>query len=415
VFSKFRSPIIAPRTYDGIAFPRFGNTSTKMTSPILAPDLVWKLLNQHGSPLLVGSRSFARQQFRRLREVLPSIEWFYAVKANDDPELLQTLAAEGCGFDVASYSELEKVRRYGENGGILHSHPCKSPSDLRQCYRAGQRRFVIDCESELTKMATLAPEARLLIRLNVPHGSGQVTFAHRFGAHIDAVVRLVKESQSLGLPIEGLAFHVGSQAIDPADFGAALAVARAAWKLLDAAGIELSILDIGGGFPVCYRTQPVLPLEAYCQAVGQMILDQFGDLNVKVIAEPGRVLCAEAVSLIASVIGKQYRNGKLWYTLDDGRYSSFSGRYYSVNSFELLPYPRPRVEHSINPSNIDRTLKPCVVAGPTCDGGDIVACDYPLPSLEIGDAIVATKMGAYSAVSASDFNGIPKAKRVWTE
>ncbi len=396
-----------------------------MTLQIPRPELVWQLLGRYGSPLLVGSRSIVRQQLRRLRANLPSIDWFFAVKANDDLELLKTLALEGCGFDIASYQELEKVRICLKNeraafeardmARVLHSHPCKSPADIRACYRAGQRRFVIDGEAELQKIAAVASDAKLLIRLNVPHGSGQVAFAQRFGADIDNVASLARKSQLLGLPIEGLAFHVGSQAIDPSDFDAALTVARGAWQLLEAAGAQLSLLDIGGGFPIGYRDQNILPLESYCQAVGEMLDERFHDTKAKIIAEPGRVLCAEAVSLITTVIGKQRRNGKLYYTVDDGRYGTFSGRYFSTNSFDFFPYPAHGTAPLLAPSKFEPPFEPSMIAGPTCDGGDIIACDYLLPNLEIGDAIVATKVGAYSAVSASAFNGIPQAKRVWIE
>jgi ornithine decarboxylase len=146
-----------------------------------------------------------------------------------------------------------------------------------------------------------------------------------------------------------------------------------------------------------------------------MIDEKFGDIQAKIIAEPGRILCAEAVSLITTVIGKQYRGGKLWYTIDDGRYGTFSGRYFSANSFELLAYPKLRREQVFIRPEVDPTQETCMIAGPTCDGGDIVASDYPLPDLNIGDAILATKVGAYSAVSASEFNGIPKAKRLWID
>ncbi len=412
-----------------------------MTQINLAPELLWRLLSEHGSPLLVGSRSFVRHQFQCLREYLPSIDWFFAVKSNCDTELLQTLAIEGCGFDVASFSELEQVKKTfswcatqptietlarfqqlkahnpdtWETARILHSHPCKSPADIEACYQAGQRRFVFDCENELVKLAMIASQSRLLIRLNVRHGSGQVAFAHRFGADLDSVVSLARRSREHGMPIDGIAFHVGSQSIDPSDFDVALKVAREAWNQLHAAGIQVSLLDIGGGFPVAYRDKPTLSLASYCRSVGKMIEQNFGDARVKIIAEPGRVLCAEAVSLVTTVIGKQRRQGKLWYTIDDGRYGTFSGRYFSESTFNFFPHRKPRDEVIPTTTTSCLSLEPSMIAGPSCDGGDIVASDYLLPDLEIGDAIVVPNMGAYSSVSASEFNGIPKAKHVWMD
>ncbi len=405
----------------------------------IVPELLWSLLREHGSPLIVGSRSIVLRQLQRLRASLPAIDWHFAVKANCDSEILQTLSMNKCGFDVASYAELEKVtkafagsesqeRRMDEaldrctpfenpsesySPRILHSHPCKSPVDIDACYQAGQRRFVIDCENELDKLASIAPQSRLMIRLNVFHRSGQVAFSHRFGADLDAVVSLATRSQSLGLPIDGIAFHVGSQAIDPSDFDAALNTARRAWDLLRASHIELTVLDIGGGFPVSYRDQPAPLLEAYCHCIGKSIQANFGDLAVSIVAEPGRVLCAEAVSLIATVIGKQRRQGKLWYTIDDGRYGSFSGRYFTEDTFDFFPYQKPPCEVIRARKSLSSSLEPSMIAGPSCDGADIVAGNYLLPDLEVGDVLVVPNMGAYSAVSASEFNGMRKAKHIW--
>ncbi len=393
-------------------------------------DLLGKLVQVHGSPLLVGSRAIVRKQFQRMRQTMPTIDWLYAVKANCDTELIETLTREGAGFDVASYSEWQKIHAvwtrlgYGlkdvrssseelgcvksidekKSASVLHSHPCKTPGDIDACYKAGIRSFVFDCESELIKLATQAPDARLLLRINVPHRSGIVAFSHRFGADLELVVPLAKQARKLGFPIEGIAFHIGSQAVDPSDFEVALAIARLAWNQLTNAGFQLSILDIGGGFPVAYRDQKTTSFEAYGCAVNRSLEKHFGDQMMKIIAEPGRLLSADGVSLVVTIIGKQRRQGKQWYTIDDGRYGSFSGRYFSDVSFDFYPC---RARH-------DR-LEPSMIAGPSCDGGDIVATDYPLPELEVGDLIVVTKMGAYSTVSASDFNGIPRAKSVWID
>ena len=361
---------------------------------------------------------------------MPTIDWLYAVKANCDTELIETLAQEGAGFDVASHSEWQKIRevwtrlgysledacssnedlRYVKStadtrsASVLHSHPCKTPSDIADCYKAGIRRFVFDCESELVKLASLAPDARLLLRINVPLRSAIVAFSHRFGADLESVVPLAKQARKLGLAIEGIAFHIGSQAVDASDFDVALATARLAWNQLSDAGFHLSILDIGGGFPVAYRDQKTISFDAYGNAVNRSLEMHFGDRTMKIIAEPGRFLCADAVSLVVTIIGKQRRHGKQWYTIDDGKYGSFSGRYFSDVAFDFYPCracdDRPELS---------------MIAGPSCDGGDVVATDYPLPELEVGDLMVATKLGAYAAVSASDFNGIPRAKSVWID
>ncbi len=422
--------------------------------PNFPPNLLRDLILSHSTPLLIGSRSTVRDQYQRVRQAIPSIDCVYAIKANSDFELLETLALDGCGFDVASHSELLHVQtvlnqlesnknalfpKLDESSlyqiadaawspSVLHSHPCKSPVDIEACYKAGIRRFVFDCESELMKLATMAPDSRLLMRIHVPNRSGLVAFSHRFGADLDTLVALAIHSKALGLKLEGIAFHIGSQALDPGDFGVALSIARQAWNQLQKAGFALTVLDIGGGFPVSYRDQKTISIEEYGCLVRQSIQEHFGDQSATFIAEPGRILCAEAVSLVVTIIGKQRRNGKQWYTVDDGRYGSFSGRYFSDTSFDFYPYrmsqgrlepvSNSKVDSAENHSSNNKKANGSelsMIAGPSCDGGDIVAADYPLPDLEVGDMLVVPNLGAYSAVGASDFNGMPRAKRVWVD
>ena len=385
-----------------------------MLSPNLPNFPIRELIRRHGTPLLLGSRQRIREQIRRLREEIPKVNWFYAVKANDDRELLTTIGEEGLGFDVASFEEWQRVREAcamlrAETSNcssipILHSQPCKSKVDLRSCYENGIRRYVLDCESEATKIAELAPESEGLLRMNVPSESSAVNLSNRFGAALERVVPLFDYARSINLRLSGLAFHVGSQTTDPNDFEVAFQLARKLWNKVVAAGYPLQVLDFGGGFPVSYRDQPVLPIREYCQKIRESLDRHFGDVEATILAEPGRVVCAEAVWLVASIIGKQIRSGQCWYTIDDGRYGTFSGRYFSERCFDFHPL-----------EGIQGPTRPSMIVGPTCDGGDIVATDYPLPNLEVGDFLVVPNVGAYCAVGATRFNGMPKAKSVWMD
>jgi ornithine decarboxylase len=385
-----------------------------MLSPNLPNFPIRQLIHQQGTPLLLGNRQKIQEQIQLLREEIPNVNWFYAVKANNDCELLTTIGNLGLGFDIASFDEWNRVREActmlggeasnGEPPPLLHSHPCKSKIDLSLCYENGIRRFVLDCESEASKIAELAPESECLLRLNVPGKSSTVNFSTRFGAALEQVVPLFDYAKSLKLRLIGLAFHVGSQCTDPSDFEVALQFAREVWNKVAAAGYPLQVLDIGGGFPVSYRDQPVPPIREYCRKIRTSLARCFGDVEAMIIAEPGRIVCAEAVWLVASIIGKQYRNGRCWYTIDDGRYGTFSGKYFSEKCFDFIAL-----------EEIHGPTSPSTIVGPTCDGGDIVALDYPLPNLDVGSFLVVPNVGAYCAVGATRFNGMPKAKRVWID
>jgi ornithine decarboxylase len=168
------------------------------------------------------------------------------------------------------------------------------------------------------------------------------------------------------------------------------------------------VLDIGGGIPAPYR-EAVLSLDVYCRSLNQALDETFGDLingerPIRVIAEPGRGLVADTMSLVTRVIGKSVRAGVRWYIIDDGLYGSFSGQ-----MFDHVEYPL------IAQSADDRTLFPCVVAGPTCDSSDVVARDQMLPDLDIGELVLVPTMGAYTCASASNFNGLEMARIIGIE
>jgi ornithine decarboxylase len=380
------------------------------------------LSERYGTPLLIGFRSRVERQLEAFRRSLPQVHWLYAVKANSSPELLRLLAGHGIGFDIASAEEGEAVREAWDRVGLsmietdegiaesrgtsmprlVHGHPCKKPEDIRRCYQAGVRRFAFDSFCEVEKLSREAPAARLWLRMAVANRSGRVDLSRRFGADPEECLPLLAEAQRHRLEVDGLSFHVGSQAVDPQDFEVALRQARRVWLELVAAGGELRYLDIGGGFPVSYRDQPAPGLLDYGRSLQGWLDQSFGDIAPCLVAEPGRAMVAPAVVLVATVIGKRRRGGRLGYTIDDGRYGSFSGRYFTPQSFFF---------ESLEPRGRDEVS--CQIAGPTCDGGDLLATDYCLPEMEVGERMLVQPMGAYTAVGACRFHGFPMAKQVW--
>jgi ornithine decarboxylase len=196
---------------------------------------------------------------------------------------------------------------------------------------------------------------------------------------------------------------VGSQCRSPEDFQLALCQARRIWDRAVAAGIPLEMIDVGGGFPAPYMDS-VLSLDVYCRSLARALDETFGDIPVRIIAEPGRGLAAETMTLITRVLGKSTRAGTPWYIIDDGLYGSFSGQVFD------------HVEYPILANGADeRELFPCVVAGPTCDSSDVVSKDQCLPDLEIGELLLVPSMGAYTCASASNFNGLDLVRIIGVE
>jgi ornithine decarboxylase len=360
-----------------------------------------RLAAKYGTPLLVVSRSTLVRNYRALQDHLPGVEFFYAAKANPDRVVLTTLRKLGCSVDVCSFGEMRLALRAGFSpDAMIHTHPCKTVRNLVDCYTAGARWFTFDSASELPKLARHAPDANLLLRLAVSSTSSIIDLSSKFGAARHEAVPLLVRAAQLGLQVRGVSFHVGSQCLAPEDFASALGEVRRIWEQAEEAGLTLEVLDIGGGIPAPYR-QAILSMEAYCHALAQGLDTAFGDLPVRVIAEPGRCLCAEAVTLVTSVIGKSVRGGRNWYFIDDGLYGSFSGKVYDHADFPLLAEGEG-----------ERPSAPCVVAGPTCDSTDVVARDQPLPDLAVGELLLVPTMGAYTSASASGFNGLGVARSV---
>ena len=168
-------------------------------------------------------------------------------------------------------------------------------------------------------------------------------------------------------------------------------------ELAASKGLTTEILDIGGGFPIEY-TEDVPSIESIGAVISEALRREISP-EIKIICEPGRFIAGEAVTLFASVIGKAVRDGLQWYYIDDGLYGSFSGRLYDQCRYRIL-------------TNRNTKWEKAVLAGPTCDSFDVIYDDCLMPPLDIGDVLMFPGMGAYCAVSATEFNGLQQARTI---
>jgi ornithine decarboxylase len=353
------------------------------------------LVSRYGSPLFVIDTERVRRQYRRLAAALPGVDLHYALKPLPHPSVITTLHAEGAFFDLATNGEVELVRRVKIGAGrCIHTHPIKRDSDIRTALAYGVNRFVIDNRDELLKFVKYRSRASLLIRVSFSSPEARVDLSRKFGCEPQAVSELMKLAAELRIKIDGLSFHVGSQAAGPAMFVEAIARCRELMRDAEQLGHAPCILDIGGGFPVDYL-QRCMPIEEFCAPIHAAL--QGLAPTIRVIAEPGRFIAAPAAIAVASVMGRALRDGRWWYYLDDGLYGSYSGQVY-----DHATYP---VEALASGGEI----YPSVLAGPTCDSIDVIKEHLDLPKLDVGDLIVGRAMGAYTWASASEFNFFPRA------
>jgi ornithine decarboxylase len=354
---------------------------------------------EHGSPLLVLDVQRAREQYYALQQALPGVDLYYAVKSFPHPALLSLLADMGAGFDLASSGEIELVRDLRVMARrTIHTHPIKRDKDIRDALRFGCTTFVVDNTDELLKFLPYKHRVGLLIRLSFRSQAAIVDLSKKFGCTVDDAADMIALAARIGVHIKGLSFHVGSQCSDAQQQVKAIETCNTLIRRCCSADTApLSVLDIGGGFPVAYDNRPV-DIDGYCAPIRDALaaLPQ----HVRVIAEPGRFISGPAMTCIATVIGKAVRSGLRWYYLDEGVYSAFSGQI-----FDHVRYP-------LEIFSDDQRRFQGVLAGPTCDSIDLVAEDVPLPELQLGDLVVGHMMGAYTAATATQFNSLPKTKIV---
>ncbi len=362
------------------------------------------IARQHGTPVVVIDHDLIRRNYAAFRKHLPRVQAYYAVKANPAPEIVRTLYRIGASFDVASLAEFklvyENIRRLPARARqnfiwdkIVYANPIKPNETLRTLDRY-KPLVAFDNPSELGKIRRYAPRAGLLLRLRVPNTGSMVELSQKFGCDPGEAVDLIEEAFRIGLVVEGVSFHVGSQCTNFENFVQAMNMSAAVMREAEARGRRIKILDIGGGFPASYNRY-VRPFSALAKKINGEI-DRLFPKDIEILAEPGRFLVATAATSLARIIGKAVRDGKTCYYIDDSVYHTFSGIVFDHCRYHLKAFRKGHAEI-------------CAVFGQTCDGLDIISQSEELPELDIDDLVYSENIGAYSNASATWFNGFPPA------
>jgi ornithine decarboxylase len=348
------------------------------------------------TPMLLLSKSEIRQNVRNLRSALPRAEVYYAVKSNNHQVILQEVFAEGGNFDVCSAGEFEAVQRTGvKPKTLVHTHPIKTVDEFDRAVAAGIETFVVDNPDEVRKFSRYTDKKlKVLIRYRIHvNTTAVVNLQYKFGCLVDDVLPLAQLIREAGHQFHGLSFHIGSQCIFAENYLRAIDAAELLIRELKDNGFTTSVLDIGGGFPVPY-VEPVPDIDEFCAPIGEA-LDRQIPGNIRILCEPGRFISASTTTLVCSVIGKSERDGKMWYYLDDGLYSTFSGIV-----FDHCQYP-------VVTSKVGEEML-SVLSGPTCDSFDVMYDGLMIPEHAIGDVMIFPYTGAYCAVSGSNFNSLKR-------
>lgn len=354
---------------------------------------------QPATPCLIVDLDIVQANFRKLRQALPDAAIYYAVKANPAREIIDLLTRLGACFDAASVNEIDMVLDAGASADrISYGNTIKKATDIAAAYRRGVRLFAFDSTEELQKIAKHAPGSRVFCRILTSGEGAEWPLSRKFGCEPAMARSLLCAAKSLDLIPVGISFHVGSQQRDPKQWDQAIATAAELFRALDAEGVELQLLNIGGGFPTRYR-RGIPTLCAYGAAIRRSIRRHFGNRLPDVIVEPGRQMVGNAGIIQTEVVliaNKSFDERKRWVYLDIGKFGGLAETEGEAIQYPIKSYKRGPSER-------------VVLAGPTCDSADILyeKSHYRLPlALDIGDRLEIRATGAYTSTYASvGFNG----------
>ncbi len=351
-------------------------------------------------PCVVVDLDIVRDNFEAFARSLPDTSVYYAVKANPAPEILNLLESLGSSFDCASVGEIEMVLATGADASrISYGNTIKKERDIARAFEFGVRLFAVDCVEEVEKIARVAPGSRVFCRVLCDGVGAEWPLSRKFGCDPQMAPDVLEHAHRHGLEAYGVSFHVGSQQANLQAWDFALAMAAGVFREMALRGIELKMVNMGGGFPTRYlKDVPGVP--RYGEAIFQALSKHFGNRLPSTIIEPGRGMVGNAGLIEAEVVlitKKSETDEVRWVYLDIGKFHGLA-----ETMDEAIRYPIK------TPCDGDRTA-PCVLAGPTCDSVDVLyeKTPYELPvSLSIGDKVLIEACGAYTTTYSSvGFNG----------
>jgi ornithine decarboxylase len=352
------------------------------------------------TPCLVVDVDRVAENYGRLKAAMPLARVYYAVKANPAAPILDRLVDLGSCFDAASLEEVEMCLAQGAKPeSISFGNTVKKESAIRAAYAAGVRMFAFDSEPELLKLARSAPGSKVYCRILVGNLGAEWPLSKKFGCEVDMARELMIQARDLGLDPYGISFHVGSQQTRTAAYEAAIARVAMLFTDLKDAGIQLRMANLGGGYPVRYRTE-VPEIDDFGATIMGAMVEHFGNALPEILVEPGRFIVGDAGVLSAEVVlvsRKERDDPVRWVYLDIGRFGGLA-----ETEGEAIKY-RFRTPHDGGAEG------PVTIAGPTCDSTDTLyeKSNYRLPmALDCGDRVELLSTGAYVTTYASqNFNG----------
>lgn len=374
------------------------------------------LAQRFGTPLYVYSASAIRSRvgaFDRAFRGIPHT-LCYSVKANSTLGILRLLAGLGCGFDVVSGGELERVLLVSRKAAkrTAFSGVGKTPEEMQAALKAGVLMFNVESESELSTLAACASllrkKARIALRVNpdVPAKTHPYISTglhqHKFGIPIEEARDLYAQAaKSDFLRIGGISVHIGSQITDVKPFAATMEKVAELTRTLRADGHTIEYIDAGGGLGISYHGQDISKFEEYASAYANALVKPLRGLNVHLLLEPGRSIIAAAGVLLTRLLYKKTNGKKKFLVVDAAMNDLLRPSLYQAYH-EIVPVRSAK-------QSVQETVD---VVGPICETGDFFARDRELPIMQEGDLMALLDTGAYGMALASNYNTRPRPAEV---
>jgi diaminopimelate decarboxylase len=371
-----------------------------------------ELAARFGTPLYVYSAKSIRERIQAFARAFGGVTHIcYSVKANSNLSILRLIGKLGCGFDVVSGGELERVLRVDPRAAkkIVFSGVGKTKAEVDAALKAGILLFNLESASEMEAVAACAArlkrKARIAWRVNpdVPADTHPYISTglqkHKFGVPIAEARELyARAARSKYLQVAGVSVHIGSQIIQFAPFAAAMQRVAELLRQLQIDGHKIQYVDAGGGLGINYDGPEEFP--AIVSEYAEAITRPLSELNVKVLLEPGRSIVGPAGVLLTRVLYRKKNGGKKFVVVDA-----------AMN--DLIRPALYQAEHQIVPVD-DQGAAPEIVdiVGPVCESGDFFARERTLRAVNEGELLAILDAGAYGMALASNYNTRARAAEV---
>jgi len=352
--------------------------------------------NNIDKPVFLLFPSIARYNVSYIKDKLqiPIQNIYYSVKTNSHPHLLKQLHNAGSGFEIASVNEWLLLKSLNiESSKIIFSNPVKMEQHISTCFTDGVTKFVVDSKNEIRKIARIAPESEIIIRVLTSNKGSGWKLNEKFGAPASKIVTLAKYAIANNLKISGITSHIGWNNTNILQWKKYFKKLINLASVLQKHQISIKFINIGGGFPAHNKHQ-YKQLDKIAKAVRFYLNYIKNTLKIDLIAEPGSFIADNAMAFVMQVYDIKTMNAKKWAFVNSGIMQGF-------------PWILSKLHYKIYQLNLRKKCKikqTYCITGPTNDSKDVFGTYKTNNKLTIGDYLVIYPAGAYT-LSSNNYNG----------